>query len=124
MSDTVGELPSVAGSLGLTFLSLGLVCLLAYVALHWLARRAPRGLGAGMRVLARCQLEPRRQLVAVEVAGRFFLLGSAEGGLSLVAELTAEEAATLRVNEATGLGAWLTEVGLGKRGRANAKDAS
>ncbi len=85
----------MGGSLALSFFSLGLVCLLAYVSLMWLARRLPQSRG-GMRVLARHQLEPRRSLFVVKVAERTFLLGSAESGVNLVAELSAEEAAQLQ----------------------------
>lgn len=112
MSQPVAELPSLApsfaGSLAVSFLSLGLVCLLAYVALRWMARRGS-GLRSGrgpMRVLGRCPIEPRRQLVVVEVAGRTLLLGSAEGGLSLLAELSPEEAQNFE-REAGAAAPWL-----------------
>ena len=95
MPEPVAELPSFGSSLAVSLLSLGLVCLLAYVGLRWLARRLPRSQSA-MRVLARHQLEPRRSLYVVEVVGRYFLLGSAETGLSLVAELGAGEIGPLR----------------------------
>ena len=97
MSESVAELPSFGGSLAVSFVSLGLVCLLAYVGLSWLARRLPRAPG-GMRILARHQLEPRRTLYVVDVAGRAFLLGSAETGMNLVAELTPDEVARLQAD--------------------------
>lgn len=84
----------MGGSLAVSFLSLGLVCLVAYLSLTWLARRMPQGRGA-MKVLARQQLEPRRSLFVVKVADRTFLLGSAESGVNLVAELSAEEASQI-----------------------------
>ena len=81
------ELPSLGGSLAVSLLSLGFVCLLAWVALRWLGRR---GVGQGMgpvRVLARCPLEPRRSVYLIEAAGRCFLVGSGEGPMSLLAEV-------------------------------------
>ena len=81
------ELPSLGGSLAVSFISLGLVCLLAYVALRWLARR---GVGQGMgpiRIVGRCPVEPKRSLYVVETAGRCFLVGASDGGMSLIAEL-------------------------------------
>ncbi|MDZ4694471.1 MAG: flagellar biosynthetic protein FliO [Deltaproteobacteria bacterium] len=81
------ELPSFAGSLALSFVSLGVVCLLAYVGLRWLSRRGVGGSGGAIRVVARCPLEPRRALVVVRVAERCFLLGVGEGPTSMLAEL-------------------------------------
>jgi flagellar biosynthetic protein FliO len=81
------ELPSLGGSLAVSMLALGLVCLLAWVALRWLSRR---GVGGGMgpiRVLARCPLEPRRSVYLIEAAGRCFLVGAGEGPMNLLAEV-------------------------------------
>jgi flagellar biosynthetic protein FliO len=78
---------NLGGSLAVTFLSLGLVCLLAYVSLKWLGRR---GVGQGngpLRIVARLPLEPRRTLFLVEVAGRCFLIGAGEGAMSTLAEI-------------------------------------
>ena len=83
------ELPSLGGSIAVSFLSLGLVCLLAYGALRLLARR---GVGRGngpLRVVARCPLEPRRSLYIVEAAGRCFLVGVGDGPMALLAEVDA-----------------------------------
>lgn len=79
----------MGGSLAASLLTLGLVCLLAWVTLRWLARR---GVGQGrqvIRVVARCPLDARRSVYVVEAAGRNFLLGAGEAGLSLLAELDA-----------------------------------
>jgi flagellar biosynthetic protein FliO len=92
-----GELPSFAGSIALSFVSLGLVCFLAYVALRLLARR---GVGRGdgpLRVLARCALEPRRSVYLIEAGGRCFLVGVGDGPMALLAEL---DAAAVRAEEA------------------------
>jgi flagellar biosynthetic protein FliO len=83
------ELPSLGGSLAVSLLSLGLVCLLAWVALRWLGRR---GLGQGMgpiRVLARCPLEPRRSVYVIEAGGKCLLVGVGEGPMTVLAELDA-----------------------------------
>lgn len=91
----------------MSFLSLGLVCLLAYAALRWLSKRGQVQGQRGFRVLARCAVEPKRSLVVVDVAGRVFLLSSAEGGLSLVAELDAKDAERLMAErQPPGSGLW------------------
>jgi flagellar biosynthetic protein FliO len=67
--------------------SLGLVCVLAYVALRWLAGRGVgRSMGA-IKILARCPLEPRRSVYLIETAGRCFLVGVGDGPMSLLAEV-------------------------------------
>ena len=92
------ELPGIGGSLAVSLASLGIVCLLAYVSLRFLARR---GLGrtsfggAGpIKVLARCSLEPRRSLYLIEAAGRCFLVGVGDGPMAVLAELGAAEVAS------------------------------
>jgi flagellar protein FliO/FliZ len=74
------------------------VCALAYALLRWGLRRfqaTSTSRAHGMRVLARLSLEPRRSVYVVEIAGRYFVLGTAEGGLSTLAELDAETAARI-----------------------------
>lgn len=81
------ELPGLGPSLGLSLLSLGLVCVLAWVVLRLLARR---GVGRGRQMIevrARCPLDAKRSLYVVEVAGRCFLIGAGDGSPSLLAEL-------------------------------------
>jgi flagellar biosynthetic protein FliO len=87
MGAPAGELPSLGGSLALSFVSLGLVCLLAYVALRWLARRGVGQPAGPLRVLARCPLEPRRSVYLIEAAGRCFLVGVGDGPMALLAEV-------------------------------------
>jgi flagellar biogenesis protein FliO len=87
METQAPEIPSLGGSVALTFLSLGLVCLLAYFSLKWVSRR---GVGRGngpIRVVARCSPEPKRSLFLIEAAGRCFLVGASDGGMNLLAEL-------------------------------------
>lgn len=96
MNGPSGELPGLGPSIALSFASLGVVCLIAYLALRWLARRgfgvgsagSRRG-AAAIRVVARCTLEPRRSLYVVVVANRCFLLGVGEGPMTMLAELDA-----------------------------------
>jgi flagellar biosynthetic protein FliO len=91
MGDTAaGALPTLGwGSLAMSFASLGVVCVLAYVALKWLAGRGVgRAVGA-VKVLARCPLEPRRSVYLIETAGRCFLVGVGDGPMSLLAEVDA-----------------------------------
>src|SRR5688572_3731352 len=89
------ELPSYGSFLAVSFLSLGLVCLVAYLVLRWLGRLGVGKASGPMRVLATCSLGPRRNLHIVEVTGRCFLIGAGEGSTSLIAEL-----------DAGALGAW------------------
>jgi flagellar protein FliO/FliZ len=81
------ELPSLGGSLALTFLSLGLVCLLAYFSLKWVSRRGVGHPSGPIRVIARVSPEPKRSLFLVETAGRCFLVGASDGGMNLLAEV-------------------------------------
>ncbi|HUQ04084.1 MAG TPA: flagellar biosynthetic protein FliO [Kofleriaceae bacterium] len=80
------------GALMLTsLLVLVLVCVVAWVALRLVARWLEgRRAGGGVTVVARVPLEPRRALYVVEAGGRRLLIGSSEGGVSLVTELAAE----------------------------------
>lgn len=72
------------------FLGLGIVCLLAVVLLRvvapFLTGKAHLP-SSQMRVIGRLGLEGRRSLLLVRIAGRTFLLGSTDGGISLLAEL-------------------------------------
>jgi flagellar biosynthetic protein FliO len=87
---SAAELPSLGGSIALSFVSLGLVCLLAYVALKWLSRRGVGRSDGPLQVIARCALEPRRSAYIVQAAGRCFLLGVGDGPMALLAELDPE----------------------------------
>lgn len=87
MGASGADLPGVASSLAWSFLSLVFVCLVAVLALRWLAgRTAGRSTGA-IRVLARCHLEQRRSVYLLGVGGRCFLVGVSEGPMSLLAEV-------------------------------------
>jgi flagellar biosynthetic protein FliO len=83
------------GALMLTsLLVLVLVCVAAWVALRLVARWLEgRRVGGGVSVVARVPLEPRRALYVVEAGGRRLLIGSSEGGVSLVTELAPEASA-------------------------------
>lgn len=81
------ELPTFGGTMAYTFVSLGLVCLVAYLCVRWLARRGVSGPRGPLRVVARCSLEPRRSIYVVEAGSRRLLIGCAEGGVSLLTEL-------------------------------------
>jgi flagellar biosynthetic protein FliO len=86
MSDLAREQPSFGSSLGLSFLLLGCLCLVGWGLIRFLGRRRPVGRN-GMRVVCRVSLEPRRSVLLLEAGGRGFLLGSAENGISLIAEM-------------------------------------
>lgn len=76
-------------------ISLGIVCLLAYLLLRYgLKRLLPDQNQQGqMEVLARLPLEPRRTLLVVKVGEKILVLASSESGIHPVSELTAQEAA-------------------------------
>src|SRR6185295_2690476 len=100
------ELPGIGGSLAVSLASLGIVCLLAYVSLRFLARRgvgrSPLGGGGPIKVLARCSLEPRRSVYLIEAAGRCFLVGVGDGPMAVLAELGAAEVAAAVASAADG----------------------
>jgi flagellar biosynthetic protein FliO len=75
-------------------LALGLVCVLAWVALNWGMRRLMRMTpGKGMvKVHERTAIEPRKALYVVEVAEQFYLVGAAESGMNLIATLDNDRA--------------------------------
>jgi flagellar biosynthetic protein FliO len=87
MGGSGSELPGVGGALALSFVSLGLVCVVAYWVLRWLGRRGVGRSFGNIKVVGQCHLEPRRSLYLIESGGRCFLLGVGEGAISLIAEL-------------------------------------
>lgn len=94
--DSSGSLPGLGGSLAVSLVSLGVVCVLAYVALKLLSRRGVGRPNGPIKVMARCPLEPRRALYVVETAGRSFLIGVGDGPMTMLAELgTADVQASL-----------------------------
>jgi len=88
------------GSVAMSLASLGVVCVLAYLALRWLAGRGIGRPTGAIKILARCPLEPRRSVYLIETAGRCFLVGVGDGPMSLLAEVdratVADAAATER----------------------------
>jgi flagellar protein FliO/FliZ len=109
MGATASDLPGFGGSLALSLLSLGLVCLAAYLSLRWLSRRGADRSGGHIRVVERCFLEPRRSVYLLEVGGRCFLVGVGEGAMSLLAELDRTALPTEGVGE-TGRSSVLADV--------------
>jgi flagellar biosynthetic protein FliO len=88
-----GQVPGVGSvgweSLALSFVSLGAVCLVAWLALKLLAGRGVGKASGAIRVVARCPLEPRRSVYVIEAAGRCFLVGVGDGPMAVLAELDA-----------------------------------
>jgi flagellar biosynthetic protein FliO len=89
--DGSGALPGFGGSLAVSLVSLGVVCVLAYGVLKFLSRRGLGRANGPIAVVARCPLEPRRALYVVETAGRCFLIGVGDGPMTMLAELGAAE---------------------------------
>ncbi|HVU52333.1 MAG TPA: flagellar biosynthetic protein FliO [Polyangia bacterium] len=89
----MGEAAQVPGigweSFALSLLSLGLVCVVAYVALKLLAGRGVGRASGAVKVLARCPLEPRRSVYVIEAAGKCLLVGVGDGPMTVLAELDA-----------------------------------
>src|SRR5690606_12775449 len=79
-------------------LSLGLVCILAFGLLRWLARRGGRmgapGQGA-LQVLERTALDARRAVFLVRAGDRVLLLGVGDGGAPTVLQEWAADASWL-----------------------------
>ena len=93
------------GSVAMSLASLGVVCVLAYGALRWLAGRGIGRATGAINVLARCPLEPRRSVYLIETAGRCFLVGVGDGPMSLLAEVdrsTVVDAAAAQATPAKG----------------------
>jgi flagellar biosynthetic protein FliO len=85
-----GQVPGVGWeSLGLSLVSLGAVCVVAWVALKLLAGRGVGKASGAIRVVARCPLEPRRSVYVIEATGRCFLVGVGDGPMAVLAELDA-----------------------------------
>jgi flagellar biosynthetic protein FliO len=68
-------------------IGLTLACAVALVVVRRLARA--RGETAGMRVVGRLGLEPRRSIYLVEVGGRCFMVGVGDGPMTLLGEVDA-----------------------------------
>jgi len=98
MNSVAVDLPGFGASLALSFVALGVVCLVAWLSLRWLARR---GLGGSTRsdslqpntveLLHTERLSGRHVVYVVRLAGRGLVLGGGEGSLSTLAEMTADE---------------------------------
>lgn len=116
MTDASAELGGLGGSLAVSFLSLGVVCVVAYVALRLISTRAAGGRRGALHVVARTPLEPRRSLLVVDVGGRGFVLASSEAGVSLIAELDADTLGQLAAAEVPrpAPGAWFWQRFVGK----------
>ena len=101
--DGAGQLPGLGGSLAVSLVSLGVVCLIAYLSLRFLGRRGFGRASGPIKVLARCPLEPRRALYLIEIAGRCFLVGVGDGPMTMLAEVGASDVvASMPAAAATG----------------------
>lgn len=73
----------------------GALALLGAATWLWLSGRRSRVGVRGLQVLARLPLDPRHRIYVVRVVDRVLVVGASDGGLSTLAELGAESAATL-----------------------------
>jgi flagellar protein FliO/FliZ len=77
-----------------SLLVLGVVCVVAFLAVRLLGRVLATGRARGAQLLdvvARVPLEPRRSLYVVDVAGKTLLIGTSEMGLSVLSDLDPSE---------------------------------
>jgi flagellar protein FliO/FliZ len=82
---------SAASTLLETFLTLVLVCAVAFIVLI-VARRAgvARAFG-GAELVGQLPLEPRRAIYLVRIGGRILVIGASEAGLAKLGEVDAAE---------------------------------
>lgn len=75
-------------------IAVALVCLLAYAILKWGLQRmvGARDAAENMEVLSRMPIGPSRSIMVVRVGPRFLIVGSSETEISLLGELSEEEA--------------------------------
>ena len=109
------------GSLALSFVSLGAVCLVAWAALKLLAGRGVGKATGAVKVVARCPLEPRRSVYVIEAGGRCFLVGVGDGPMAVLAELEPDKLP--RPEAARAPGARFAEVLARALARPAARDA-
>jgi len=78
-----------------TLLALAFVCGLAYLIFRVILPRFTSNFGANnmMRVVDRIGLDTRKSLYIIEVTGRWFLVAASEGGVQMISELDATNAA-------------------------------
>lgn len=79
------------GSLAVSFVSLGVVCVLAYFALRFLARKQVGKPMGPLRIVARLPLDPRRSVYLIDAEGERFLVGAGEGHVSMLGRVNAVE---------------------------------
>lgn len=90
----VPETADYGGMLLKMVLAVAVVCALAYAILRWGLRRVvgeQKG-SEQMEVLARLGVGPDRAILVVRVGPRHLVIGSAETGISILTELSEEEA--------------------------------
>jgi flagellar biosynthetic protein FliO len=68
-------------------IGLTVACGVALVALRWWSRA--KSDAAGMRVVGRLALEPRRSIYLVEIGGRCFMVGVGDGPMTMLGEVDA-----------------------------------
>jgi flagellar biosynthetic protein FliO len=87
MGASGSDFQGFGSSVALSFVSLAIVCLIAYILLRWLGRRGLGRSDVSVRIIGRCYLEPRRSVYIIEAGSRYFLIGVSDGPMSLLAEL-------------------------------------
>lgn len=97
VTDTLHE-TSLAGAVLQMILVLGAVCLLAYLILGKLLPRLlriepPAGQRKLLQVIDRLSVDQRRSIVVIKVGADYFLVGIADGGISLLSRLDPDDVA-------------------------------
>lgn len=95
--DKIGQ-PDLGADYGLMLIKMivavALVCLLAYAILRWGVGRLAGGRTGGeeMQILGRLPIAPNRTIMVVQIGPRFLVVGNTETEISLLSELSAENA--------------------------------
>jgi flagellar protein FliO/FliZ len=82
---------SAAGTLLETFLTLALVCGVAFVVLYFAKRAGIARAFGGVELVGQLSLEPRRAIYLVRLGGKVLVIGASEAGLTKLGEVEATE---------------------------------
>lgn len=85
---------SAAGTLLETFLTLILVCGIAFVVLYFARRAGVARAFGGAELIGQLPLEPRRAIYLVRLGSKVLVIGASEAGLSKLGEVEATEVPT------------------------------
>lgn len=82
---------SAAGTLLETFLTLALVCGVAFVVLYFARRMGAGRAFGGIELVGQLPLEPRRAIYLVRLGSKVLVVGASEAGLTKLGEVEAAD---------------------------------